>query len=408
MNRMRIQAALAPGGVAAILFAAILFTVILFTVIFVTAGASHAAETENLVSQIKAVGAEGNGNEAAAVAVAGLSAGGVDSLPEILAGFKGASPLAANYLRSAAETIADRQLADGAKLPASRLEQLVKDGKQDPRARRLAYELLLRVDKSAEERLIPGMLLDSSPEFRRDAVQRLLDQANDKRLSEKQVVAVYRSALSGATDEDQVKTISKALKSLGEEVNLVEHFGFLTAWKIVGPFDNTDFVGFNKTYPPEAEIDLSAKLEGQKGEVAWGEISTEDEFGIVDIAKSVAPHKGAVMYLTSEFDAKAAGDVQFRFGTPNAWKLWLNGKLLFGRDEYHRGMAIDQYSVSAKLKAGENVILLKLCQNEQEDDWAQRYQIQLRVCDSSGIAVRPVAALAAKSDPRVASSGGKE
>ena len=68
----------------------------------------------------------------------------------------------------------------------------------------------------------------------------------------------------------------------------------------------------------------------------------------------------------------------------------MNGEFLFGRDEYHRGMAIDQYRVPAKLKAGKNVILLKLCQNEQEDDWAQRYQIQIRVCDPSGVAVLPV------------------
>ena len=53
-------------------------------------------------------------------------------------------------------------------------------------------------------------------------------------------------------------------------------------------------------------------------------------------------------------------------------------------------MAIDQYRVPAKLKAGKNVILLKLCQNEQEDDWAQRYQIQIRVCDPSGVAVLPL------------------
>jgi hypothetical protein len=391
MNRMRNQVALGLCGAAAILAAA---------------SATRAAETDELISQIKAVGNEGAGNEAATKAVAALSAGPVSTLSEILAGFGGASPLAANYLRSAVETVADRQLADGEKLPAKILEQLIKDGKQDPRARRLAYELLLRVDKSAEARLIPGMLLDPSPEFRRDAVQQLIAQAGTKGTEDKAAKILYRKALSGATDEDQVKKISKALKGLGETVNLVEHFGFLTAWKIVGPFNNTKFVGFNEVYPPESKIDLAAKLEGQKGEVAWGDISTEHEFGIVDIAKSVAPHKGAVMYLTTEFDAKSARDVEFRFGTPNAWKLWVNGKLLFGRDEYHRGMAIDQYSVPAKLKAGKNVILLKLCQNEQEDDWAQRYQIQLRVCDSSGIAVRAVAAQAAKTDKRVAKSGG--
>ena len=91
------------------------------------------------------------------------------------------------------------------------------------------------------------------------------------------------------------------------------------------------------------------------------------------------------MYLTTEFHSQAARVVEFRLGTPNAWKIWLNGKLLFGRDEYHRGMAIDQYRVRGELKPGANAILLKLCQNEQKDDWAQRYEFQLRVADLSGL-----------------------
>lgn len=394
MNANRIRAALVLSVVAASLG---------------TVSAFPPPETPSLLKTIHLVGAEGQGNEAARQAVELLSASPVEKLPDILAGFDKASPLAANYLRAAVETIVDRQLADGKKLPAQELEQIVKDGKRDPRARRLAYEVLLRVDKSAEDRIIPGMLQDSSPEFRRDAVARLIEQSDKKGLAKGEAIALNRKALSGATDEDQVKKISKSLKDLGETVNLVEHFGFLTHWKIVGPFDNREFIGFKKTYPPEEKIDLSAKLEGQKGEVVWGDISTEHEFGIVDIAKSVAPHKGAVMYLTTEFNAKAARDVEFRFGTPNAWKLWVNGRLLFGRDEYHRGMAIDQYSVPAKLKAGKNVILLKLCQNEQEDSWAQRYQIQLRICDSSGIAVKAVAAIGkGRSGRKVAATGGQE
>ncbi|MBC8291007.1 MAG: hypothetical protein H8E37_11895 [Planctomycetes bacterium] len=365
--------------------------------------------TPSLLKTIHAVGAEGKGNEAAQQAVELLSASKVEELPDIFVGFDNASPLAANYLRAVVETIVDRQLAAGKKLPADQLEQIVKDAERDPRARRLAYEVLLRVDKTAEERIIPGMLLDSSPEFRRDAVQRLIEQAEDKALPKEKAVALNRKALGGATDEDQVKKIAKSLKDLGETVNLIDHFGFLTSWKIVGPFNNQEFVGFNTTYPPEEKIDLAAKLEGQKGEVSWGDISTDHEFGIVDIAKSVAPHKGAVMYLTTEFTAQEDRDVEFRFGTPNAWKLWVNGKLLFGRDEYHRGMGIDQYSVPAKLKAGKNVVLLKLCQNEQEDSWAQRYQIQLRVCDSSGIAVKAVAANGeGKSGRKVAAAGGQK
>jgi hypothetical protein len=50
-------------------------------------------------------------------------------------------------------------------------------------------------------------------------------------------------------------------------------------------------------------------------------------------------------------------------------------------------MKLDQYSVPVTLRAGSNTILLKICQNEQEEDWAQRYQFQVRTCNVSGIAV---------------------
>lgn len=361
-----------------------------------------AADLSPQIAAIRKVAREGQGNEAAAAAVRTLSDSNASDLLQILAGFENASPLAANYLRNAVETVADRHLASGKPLPADQLESFVLDRSHDPRARRLAFEVLKKVDSSAEDRLIPQMLLDPSPEFRRDAVQRLITAAESlAEGSPGQAKQMYRKALSGATDSDLVKRISESLKKLGDEVDLVRHFGFLTDWKIIGPFDNRDFVGFDKVYPPEKQLDFAAKLTAKDGEVSWGEIATTDEFGILDIAKSIAPHKGAVMYLATSFHASSDRNVEFRLGTPNAWKLWCNGEYLFGRDEYHRGMAIDQYRVPARLQAGKNVVLLKLCQNEQEDDWAQRYQIQIRVCDPSGVAVLPAPdATRATSDAR--------
>lgn len=365
---------------------------LMLTAITIPVADISAADLSSDLAAIRSVSREGQGNEAAAAAVRSLSKASASDLLQILESFEGASPLAVNYLRNVVESIADRNLSDNKSLPAKQLEEFVLERSNDPRARRLAFEVLIRVDSTAENRLIPQMLLDPSPEFRRDAVQQLVAEAeslgSDAGNKAKQL---YRKALSGATDSDLVKKISRSLKKLGDEVDLVQHFGFLTNWRIVGPFDNRDFIGFDKSYAPEEELDFAAKLKAKEGqEVAWGEITTSDEFGIIDIAKSVAPHKGAVMYLATSYESAADRNVEFRFGTPNAWKLWVNGKFLFGRDEYHRGMAIDQYRVPAKLKAGKNVILLKLCQNEQDDDWAQRYQIQIRVCDPSGVAVLPV------------------
>jgi hypothetical protein len=54
---------------------------------------------------------------------------------------------------------------------------------------------------------------------------------------------------------------------------------------------------------------------------------------------------------------------------------------------YHANSAIDQYVGRGVLKKGKNVILVKVCQDEQTVDWAQNWVFQLRVCDASGKAI---------------------
>ena len=61
-----------------------------------------------------------------------------------------------------------------------------------------------------------------------------------------------------------------------------------------------------------------------------------------------------------------------------------NGKFLFGRDEYHRGAEIDQYRLAGELKKGRNTILVKLCQNEQKEEWTKEWEFQLRITDALG------------------------
>ena len=53
----------------------------------------------------------------------------------------------------------------------------------------------------------------------------------------------------------------------------------------------------------------------------------------------------------------------------------------------HHGGGLDQYAARATLKKGANVILLKVCQNEQTEMWAQDWRFQLRVCEPIGAAV---------------------
>jgi hypothetical protein len=359
---------------------------------------AFADDAADAIKAIQSVGERSKGATNARAAVQTLKQHGGKNLLPILKAFKGSSLLTKNWLRSAFEAIADAEQKAGRALPKGDLLTFVKDTSESPSARRLAFEWLLQRSPQLESKLIPGMLLDPSPDFRRDAVRRLIDQASEAK--DDAATDLYEKALTGAVHEDQVKTISKALKDAGKEVDISRHFGFLMTWKIIGPFDNKDQKGFPIAYPPEAKVDLSAEYDGQLGKVKWEPIATDDDYGVLDIGKQIENYKGSLMYTTTTWQSEKDQAVEIRLGTPNAWKLWVNGALVFEREEYHRGTRLDQYKVPVSLKAGSNTILVKICQNEQEQSWAQDYKFQLRVCDRTGAAVLPVTQAAANSTPR--------
>src|SRR5262245_45500558 len=141
------------------------------------AGPSRAGDTDRLLSKIKAVGREGAGNVEASKAWRQLVQLGPGVLIDVLTGMDDADATAANWIRSAADAIAERELNAGRALPAKELEAFVLDTKRNGRARRQAFEWLTRVDKSAPDRLIPGMLDDPSVELRRDAIARAIKEA---------------------------------------------------------------------------------------------------------------------------------------------------------------------------------------------------------------------------------------
>ena len=346
------------------------------------AGWPPADTPEDLAKAFAAVGPEGKGNEKAALAWKKLAASGPAALLPILKAMKDEELRAANWLRPAFEAVASRALEAG-KLPKADLEKFLRDTANAGSARRLAYEWLVKADPAAPDRLLPGMVQDPSPELRRDAVERLIKAAAKEKSK-----AAYERALAGASDPDQVDAIAAALEKRGVTVDLPRHFGFVTKWHLIAPFENVGNSGWNAAYPPEKGIDLKASYKGKAGtEAKWIAFETKDAHGLVDLNKAVKTYKGAVAYAYAVVESPRDQEVWLRAGCITSLKMWVNGKLAFARNEYHHGMAMDQHVAKAKLKKGKNTILLKVCQNEQKEPWAQKWAFQLRLTDLGGSAV---------------------
>lgn len=356
-----------------------------------THATTHEADRDlaDLIQKVNAVGPEGKGHESAIEAMKELSRLPASAIPKLLKGMNRSNRLSMNWLRSAVESAASH-----GDLPVAEVQAFLADHSNSPYARRLAFELLVARYPERRKPMLKEMLDDPSLEIRRDAVQLMLDQIAGESAKEDRIRG-YRKALNHAREITQIRSIADKLEELGDPVDLTRHFGMLTDWHLIGPFPNKDQARFDTVYPPEKEIDLTATYQGDEDrKISWKKFSApansgkSEEEGIVDLNKALGPFKGAIAYAYTEFNSDQDREVDVRLGCINANKVWINGTLVISNNVYHAGMNLDQYIGKAKLRKGVNRILIKVCQNEQTEPWAQNWHFQFRITDSSGKAIR--------------------
>lgn len=357
--------------------------------------AGSAAPGDAIDSALAAI--RGIGTEGAGYAVAIPAAERVRQLPpgdlgRVLDAAADTNPIAENWIRGLSVDIVRR--AD--RPPIELLVGYVNDLDNNPTGRGLAMDLIRRAEPDRATEMLEGLLEDPSLLIREMAVEQAIARAEslaaDDRPSD--ALAAYRRTLTAARHPKQLERIVSALGKLGDDVSTSEAFAMITGWQAIAPFDNENGVGFDQAYPPEVEfaetgrVDLDAEWPGKDGPVRWKSLESQDPEGIVDLAEAYDKEKGAVAYLYAEFESDQTQPAEARLACINANKVWVNGEELMATEVYHAGMMIDQYVAPFEMRPGTNRVLLKICQNEQTESWAQRWQFQFRITDPSGKALR--------------------
>lgn len=149
-----------------------------------------------------------------------------------------------------------------------------------------------------------------------------------------------------------------------------------TAWLTLGPFDNTKGVGYSTAFIPEEQpqIDKSAEYDGITGKIKWGKGSDETFDGFFDFGNDENFYAAyAWISFTSPDERKA----EIRFDSDDQGKVYLNGKKVYAHRRT-RGASIDRRTIPATLVAGENTILVKVC--NESLPWG----FYLRITDTDG------------------------
>ena len=344
-------------------------------------------QEKKLIDALIQIGAKGTGNEKAIQAWPAIQKLNASSVPKLLQAMNKANDLGDNWIRSAISEILDR---DKTGFPEKQILAYLINDRNTGSSRKLSFEIIREHKPKLAHSLIPKFIDDREPTLRRLAVGKLLESAR-KAQSPAEATALFEKILNKGREVDQIKEAKEALEKSGQKIDVHSLMGFLVEWTTIGPFDNTERQGFGTEYPPEEKIDLKASYQGKNEKVKWSAFSTADPFGMLNVNTQYGEVKEALAYAHTIYESDSAQPAQFRIGSKNAWKLWLNGDLLFARDEYHRGgTRVDQFIIDGKLRKGTNEILVKVCQNEQTQSWTKQWEFCLRVTDPSGTALHSV------------------
>ncbi len=313
-----------------------------------------------------------------------------------------AGPLAANWIRPALDAAIDRLGQSGEKLSSDRLVQFIRDTRHGRHSRELALRELGALYPAEKKQLDRGLLNDPVALFRQPAIDQLLAKAEVENIAPAEKKALLMEAWQASREEDQAVAIAKQLKELGESVDPLQHFGWITRWYVAGPFEDENDKAYEVGFPPEHD-DITASLfedqawraksydHGDKT-IGWKPYEITTANGELNFNKVLGSLKGCAAYAVALVDSDQDQDVELRMRQQNSFKLWLNGDLVMAQPIGNTGNSFDQYNFPIKLNKGRNVLVVKSSQIHPPmvHPFFETWHTSSRICDSTGGSVTGV------------------
>ncbi len=157
-------------------------------------------------------------------------------------------------------------------------------------------------------------------------------------------------------------------------------------WMVIGPFDYKD--GFHKKYPPEKKTKLDKIYKEQSWQVRWQHADDGMEDGFINFKEIFEKDNWKVAYGLIYIDSPDEREVQFRFGSDDGSKVWLNDEEIWKLNRMDPAIFDDNKRI-VKLNKGRNKVLIKVLNTV--GDWGFFF----RVTDENGIGFADVKFVAA-------------
>ena len=160
-------------------------------------------------------------------------------------------------------------------------------------------------------------------------------------------------AYSRLADHERFSDQVESSKKVYDKLNAI------TAWALIGPFENQSGSGFNKVYAPETGIDLNAEYPARFGSYAkWFVPQNPRLDKWIDFERHFISSDGVFYAYTFVF-SPTKQSVSFRIGTSGAFKAMLNDEVVLQCEEEYNN-DLDTYICETELQSGWNKVLIKI------------------------------------------------
>jgi tetratricopeptide (TPR) repeat protein len=143
-----------------------------------------------------------------------------------------------------------------------------------------------------------------------------------------------------------------------------EELGYVTRWRVIGPFDNEGKTGFDKETPPEQKRmeapDLQASYPGRERPVSWRQFPDIVRRGYISLGSIMRPRENVCGYAETFVYSERARPLTLFVGSGGASKVYWNGKEAL-RDAAYRLPSADRNAVMVAARKGANRVLVKVC-----------------------------------------------
>jgi len=242
--------------------------------------------------------------------------------------------------------------------------------------RREALESLGHIGREEDREVIVDYL--HNPRLNKAAYAALVNIAarqEDAEAAKEELTEIARSAASESGRASAVQ----ALRELGADTrDFPLRQGFVTNWRVLGPFPNHDGDALEKAFFNEARADAEELVEFEGVPFQWKDVSAAGIPAVLDLHEVFGPYENVAGYGTARVAVPGWTPIELRVGSAGPYRIWLNGSLVHTR-EGSRAFTPDADLLSANLRPGVNRILVKVL--HEDGPW----QFALRVTDRNGI-----------------------